>query len=90
MVTRGGQACLGDPGQGVIREGANADLIGIDMQKPHLAVYGHISNTLVESVNASDVSDSIVGGRVLMERGQVLSLDEERIMAEARAYQEAL
>ena len=90
MVTRGGQACLGDPGQGVIREGANADLIGIDMQKPHLAVYGHISNTLLESVNASDVSDSIVGGRVLMERGQVLSLDEERIMAEARAYQEAL
>lgn len=86
MATVNGQKCLGNPNGGVIREGASADLIGIDMQKPHLAIYGHLSNTLLESVNASDVTDSIVGGRVLMEKGQILTLDQEKILAEARNY----
>ncbi|HIU87603.1 MAG TPA: amidohydrolase family protein [Candidatus Avilachnospira avistercoris] len=90
MVTKGGQACLGVKDGGVIREGARADLIGIDIQKPKLSVYGRLSNTLLESVDASDVSDSIVGGRILMEKGQVLTLDEERILAEAKRYQESL
>ena len=90
MATRGGRACLGDPQGGVIREGAAADIIGIDMQKPHLAVYGHISNTLLESVNASDVTDTIAGGRVLMEKGEILVLDRERILSEARAYQASI
>ncbi|MFR7974391.1 MAG: amidohydrolase family protein [Lacrimispora saccharolytica] len=40
MATVNGQKCLGNPNGGVIREGASADLIGIDMQKPHLAIYG--------------------------------------------------
>lgn len=86
MATVNGQKCLGNPNGGVIREGASADLIGIDMQKPHLAIYGHLSNTLLESVNASDVTDSIVGGRVLMEKGQILTLDQEKILAEAKNY----
>lgn len=86
MATVNGQKCLENPNGGVIREGASADLIGIDMQKPHLAIYGHLSNTLLESVNASDVTDSIVGGRVLMEKGQILTLDQEKILAEARNY----
>ena len=90
MATVNGQKCLGNPDGGVIREGAPADLIGIDMQKPHLAVYGRLSNTLLESVDASDVTDSIVGGRVLMEKGQILVLDQEKILAEAQAYQEKI
>ena len=90
MVTKDGQACLNEPEGGVIREGAPADLIGINMDKPHLAVYGKLSNTLLESVVASDVTDSIAGGQLLMEKGRVLTLDEERILAEARAYQDSL
>ena len=90
MATVNGQKCLGNPDGGMIREGAPADLIGIDMQKPHLAVYGRLSNTLLESVDASDVTDSIVGGRVLMEKGQILVLDQEKILAEAQAYQEKI
>ena len=90
MVTKDGQACLNEPEGGVIRKGAPADLIGINMDKPHLAVYGKLSNTLLESVVASDVTDSIAGGQLLMEKGRVLTLDEERILAEARAYQDSL
>lgn len=87
MATVHGQKCLGMPKGGIIREGAPADLIGINMQQPHLAVYGRISNTLLENVNASDVSDSIVAGKVLMEKGEVRTLDQEKILAEASAYQ---
>ena len=32
------------------------------------------------------MTDSIVGGRVLMEKGQILTLDQEKILAEARNY----
>ena len=45
-------------------------------------------HTLFECVNAGDVEDMIVGGRILMKNREVLSLDEERIMYESRKYME--
>ena len=45
-----------------------------------------ISNTLVESVSAEDVKNVIVGGRMLMKNREILTLDEEKIRREARAF----
>lgn len=90
MVTRGGQACLGNEKSGVIRPGSRADLIGIDKNKAHLAVFGHISNTVLESVNAGDVRDSIAGGKILMKNYEVKTLDSEKICYEAAKYQERM
>ena len=88
MATRGGQACLGgDPGRdGKIFPGARADLIGIDKRRIYMAVYGHIANTILESVGSGDVRDSVCGGKILMKDYQIQTLDEEKIYREAVSY----
>lgn len=85
MMTKGGAACLGEE-TGTIAVGKRADLIGIDLDAPHLWIHGVISNTLVESVSAEDVKNVIVGGRMLMKNREILTLDEEKIRREARAF----
>ena len=85
MVTKGGAACLGEE-TGTIAVGKRADLIGIDLDAPHLWIHGVISNTLVESVSAEDVKNVLVGGRMLMKNREILTLDEEKIRREARAF----
>lgn len=88
MATRGGQACLGgDSGRdGKIFPGARADLIGIDKRRIYMAVYGHIANTILESVGSGDVRDSVCGGKILMKDYQIQTLDEEKIYREAVSY----
>ena len=89
MVLEGGAAALGEEGQlGRVEAGYKADLIGIDMNQPHLCPTGDKIHTLLECVNAGDVSDMVVGGRVLMKNRTVLTLDEERILYESRKYME--
>ena len=88
-VLEGGAAALGEEGQlGRVEAGYKADLIGIDMNQPHLCPTGDQIHTLLECVNAGDVSDMVVGGRVLMKNRTVLTLDEERILYESRKYME--
>ena len=89
MALEGGAAALGEEGQlGRVEAGYKADLIGIDMNQPHLCPTGDQIHTLLECVNAGDVSDMVVGGRVLMKNRTVLTLDEERILYESRKYME--
>ena len=89
MVLEGGAAALGEEGQlGRVEAGYKADLIGIDMNQSHLCPTGDQIHTLLECVNAGDVSDMVVRGRVLMKNRTVLTLDEERILYESRKYME--
>ena len=91
MALEGGAAALGEEGQlGRVETGYKADLIGIDMNQPHLCPTGDKIHTLLECVNAGDVSDMVVGGRVLMKNRTVLTLDEERSLYESRKYMEEI
>lgn len=85
MVTRGGAAPLLDQGIGTIEPGSTADLIALNIDQPHILPTHNLTHTLVESVTGSDVVHSIVNGKLLMRDRKVLTLDEEKIMAEARA-----
>ncbi|MBS6954132.1 MAG: amidohydrolase family protein [Enterocloster asparagiformis] len=89
MVLEGGAAALGEEGLlGRVEAGYKADLIGIDMNQPHLCPTGDKIHTLLECVNAGDVSDMVVSGKVLMKNRSVLTMDEERILYESRKYME--
>lgn len=90
MATEKGQQCLGGEAglDGFLKKGARADIIGIDRNRVYMAGYGNIANTIMESVNAGDIRDSISGGRILMKNYEVRTLDEERILYELRNYQE--
>lgn len=86
MAVRGGAAVMGEEERlGAVSEGCIADLISIDIDQPHLLT-GNLTHTLLESVNAGDVRDMMVGGLWVMKNRKVLTLDEEKIMNEARQY----
>lgn len=85
MATENGYRLMHEDG-GVIAEGKQADFITIHLMQPHLYPTGNVVNTLLESVTAADVCDSVVGGQLLMKDRRVLTLDEEQILHEAMEY----
>lgn len=75
---------------GLIKEGYAADLILIDLDKPHLVPANDLSSHLCHSAQAEDVVMTMVGGDVLYEDGEFMTLDAEKIVAEARQATEAI
>lgn len=91
MALEGGAAALNEENSlGRLEPGFKADLISINMDQPHLCPTGNKIHTLLECVNAGDVTDMVVGGQILMKNREVLTLDEEKILYESRHYMEAL
>ncbi|MDC7286637.1 amidohydrolase [Blautia schinkii] len=87
MATENGAELLGEKGSlGVLKKGYRADIISIDWNKPHLLPTAKRVNTLVECVTGGDVCDSMVEGRFLMRGGEVLTLDEEKLLWQAKQY----
>lgn len=76
MATVNGARAMGHEGElGVIREGALADLVVIDLEKPHLQPVHDLVSDLVYCGKASDVEMVIVDGRVVVENRQIVGLD---------------
>lgn len=89
MVLEGGAAALMEETQtGRLEAGYRADFISIDFNQPHLAGTGDVIHSLLECVNAGDVADMVVGGKILMKNRNVLVLDEEKILHQAKGYRE--
>lgn len=69
---------------GIIRKDMNADLIAIDRSAPHWAPeYDSLSN-LVYSGKSSDVDLVMVAGEVLMEGGEIKTVDEREVVNKVR------
>jgi len=88
MATMGGARALHlEQEIGSLEAGKRADVILVDLSATHLTpIYNPLSH-LVYATKASDVSDTIVNGRVLMRNRRLLTLNEEAIKMKARAYQ---
>lgn len=84
MATAGGAKALMSDESGAAAKGKLADLIAIDLDQPHLMPTGSIVNTLVESATGADVKHSIINGRLVMKNRELLTIDEEKVLAEAR------
>ena len=85
MATLGGAKALQIGGDvGSLEAGKKADLILIDIDQPHIIPTHNLLNTLTEAVDTGDIRDVVVNGKVLMKDRVVLSLDEERLMFEAK------
>ena len=76
MATVSGAEAMGYGGQlGIIAEGAIADVITIDIFKPHIyPIYDLISN-LVYCAKASDVETVIVDGEIVVEQRRMAGID---------------
>jgi 5-methylthioadenosine/S-adenosylhomocysteine deaminase len=66
---------------GSLEAGKKADLIVIDLDRPHLQPYygGHAA--LVYYARASDVVTSIINGEIVLEGGRPVGLDQSRALA---------
>ncbi len=91
MATIGGARALHMEKEiGSIETGKRADLILVDMSALHLTPMYNYYSHLVYATKASDVSDTIVNGKVLMRNRRLLTLNEEAIKASARKYQKQI
>jgi 5-methylthioadenosine/S-adenosylhomocysteine deaminase len=86
LAIKGGSRVLGLEKQvGSLEPGKKADLIGLDLERPHLTPLYNIYSHLVYAASAADVTLTIINGRVVMRDRELFSLDVERVMAEVRA-----
>lgn len=84
MATMGGARALGlEKNVGSLEVGKKADIILVDISKPHLKPLHDVYASLVYSAKDSDVDTVIVDGKVLMENKGVKTLDEEAVMEKA-------
>lgn len=64
---------------GVLREGALADLIVVDLRKPHLQPLHDVVSNLVYCGKAADVETVMVDGRIVVEDRRIPGLDLEEL-----------
>ncbi|WP_410511963.1 amidohydrolase [Paenibacillus sp. BR2-3] len=67
---------------GTLEIGKKADLILIDLNKPHLQPAHNLTSLLAYSANGGDVDTTIVNGKILMRNRQLLTIDEEELFRE--------
>ena len=89
MATCNGAKVLGlDHLVGSIRPGMKADLLMINLDKPHLTpMYSEYSH-LVYVVNGSDVDTVFINGKLVMENRNLLTIDVREAMARVRRIAE--
>ena len=75
---------------GSLEVGKKADVITLDLAKPHLAPRNMPVWRVVCFANGQDVDTVIVGGRVLMQGRQVAHVDIDEVLAAAEAETEAM
>ena len=83
MATYQGARCIGYKDLGKLEEGYLADIVLYDMDKPYWYPRHDRMSLLVYAASANDADTVIVNGRVIMEKGEVKTLDAEKIYAEA-------
>jgi 5-methylthioadenosine/S-adenosylhomocysteine deaminase len=81
MATVNGATALRQGNElGSIEVGKKADLVLVDLEKPHLTPLHNVISHLVYSAVGSDVDTTIVDGRILMLERRVLTLDEDKVL----------
>ncbi|HEY8449858.1 MAG TPA: amidohydrolase, partial [Bacillota bacterium] len=79
MATVEGARALGYDDVGRIAEGYRADLVVLDATRVHWTPKHDVLSLLVYSAQAADVVTVLIHGRLVMEDGELLSIDEEAV-----------
>ncbi len=87
MATINGAKVIGMEKEiGSLETGKKADIITIDLNKPHLTPLYDPYSHLVYCANGADVANVIINGKVVMKNRQVKTLDEEKILKQAMEF----
>lgn len=91
MATIRGARALGMESRiGSLEVGKEADLILVNMNRPHLHPLNMLPTRVACFANGNDVDTVVIGGKILLEGGKAPHLDEAAILARAQAETEAM
>src|SRR5579859_3158042 len=91
MATINGARALGLEHEiGSLEVGKKADLVVIDFHRLHTTPSINPVSTLVYAATGGEVDMVVVDGQIVVEQGQLLTMDEEEIIAEAQRHANAL
>jgi 5-methylthioadenosine/S-adenosylhomocysteine deaminase len=89
IATIGGARVLGLQNiVGSVEPGKCADLIVVDMRKPHLTPLYHVYSQIVYACRGSDVRDVVIDGKVVMRNRKLLTIDVQKAMDDVREIAE--
>lgn len=91
MATIGGAKAMGmDSDIGSLEPGKKADVILLDVNKPHMYPKHDLTSHVIYSASASDVTTVIIDGKLVMENGVLVDVDEQEILRKAEEKAKAL
>jgi len=90
IATRNGAKAIGRSDIGEIRTGYAADLVILDLDQPNMQPPNDLIAALVYSANGSEVETVIVGGNVLMENRDFLTIDYNEVVYEVNKTSERI
>ena len=90
MATVNGAKLQGRGDTGVLAVGKKADIIALDLSKPHLYPNFDTAALLTCSAQAGDVCMTMVDGNILYENGEFKTLDAEKVRADMERAVERL
>ncbi|MDA3972274.1 MAG: amidohydrolase [Desulfobulbaceae bacterium] len=91
MATCAGAEVLGAGRDiGTLEVGKKADIIVVEMNKPHLTPMYNAVSHLVYAARGGDVLHSIIDGRIVMEDRKLTMVDEHELLAACRQWAEKL
>lgn len=85
LATQHGGLALRRPDLGVLKVGAQADLVGWDTSGPNLVGWRHPIAAMILHSDAKDVEDVLVAGRFVKRGGKLVQQDHEDIIQRFRA-----
>ena len=86
MVTCDAAAALGVGDLiGSLEAGKRADILLIDLNRPHLVPIYDVYSSLVYTIGRDDVSTALINGKVVMQNRRLMTLDEEETISKVRA-----
>ena len=88
-ATVNGYRAMGIPDGGSLVVGNKADLIMIDLRNAHLVPVLRLVSDFVHQGQGRDVVAVMVDGQWVMRGGEILTMDEERIVADAQRIAKA-
>lgn len=91
LATIGGATALGLADKiGTLERGKRADIAIIDLQQAKTQPVYSVESAIVYAASGSSVVTTIVDGKILMRRGEVLTVDEPAAIAKAKEYRDRI
>ncbi|MBR3245337.1 MAG: amidohydrolase family protein, partial [Parasporobacterium sp.] len=91
FATVNGAKAIGMEGKlGIIKEGALADIILLNLDEPEFYPMNNIISALAYSATGREVETVIIDGNIVMENNKILTMDPQEVYGECEKISERL